>query len=88
MWSNAEVYCRINPKYIPHCFIRDQQKVTQASYQISGVQVFFCASLSLVHIYSLQMVDFRKRQAMCFYNLIFVKGHQWAMSCRFAKFRL
>lgn len=82
------MYYRINPKYVPHCFIRDQQKVTQPFYQITGVQVFFCASLSLVHIYSLQIGDCRRRQAMCFYSLIFVKGHQRVMSSHSAKFRL
>lgn len=40
MWNNAAVYCRINLNYVLNCFIRDQQKVTQLSYQITGVQVF------------------------------------------------
>lgn len=88
MWSNAEVYYRVNPKSVPHCFIRDQQKVTQPSYQIAGVQVGFCGARSSVHIYSLQTDDCRKRQAMCFYDLIFVKGHQRVMSSHFAKYGL
>lgn len=40
MWNSAVVYCSINPNYVLNCSIRDQQKVTQLSYLITGVQVF------------------------------------------------
>lgn len=50
MWNNAAVYCRINLNYVLNCFIRDQQKVTQLSYQITGVQVFSVLVWVGVHI--------------------------------------
>lgn len=39
--------------------------------------------LSLVHTQSLQIGDCRKRQAVCFYNLIFVRGPLEVMSSPF-----
>lgn len=81
-WIGAEVCNRITPQYVPHCFIRDQQKVTQLFYQIS-IACVFVLLFSLVHVQPVQKDECRKRQAVCFYDLIFVRGHLKVMSSHF-----